>query len=274
MKSRFHQTLEAQRETINQLQADCSTAKTYYSRSMSNLETISNEIHSRRHNKSTSRPCASGDTTTASVDCTTASTGATTISAETAPSGTETGTACADATIDSTDATTSTIATASTDATTASTDSTTASTATFAINDSSVNDTVSPICDTINNSKQFTFTDSTICSLVNSLVLLLTHCLTLGNATILVQHSATTLSADTKPYSPSPPICNGQTITDNQSTTTHEVTHTSPSQDYCNVKGTHCRECQDSSTDEEISRLTSSQLTMSSTSSSVSIRLS
>lgn len=48
MKSRFHQLLEAQRDVVTQTEQDLATAKSYYSRSMANLEDISNEIHNRR----------------------------------------------------------------------------------------------------------------------------------------------------------------------------------------------------------------------------------
>lgn len=48
LKNRLHTVLEAQREVITRTDQDLATAKSYYSRSMSNLESISNEIHSRR----------------------------------------------------------------------------------------------------------------------------------------------------------------------------------------------------------------------------------
>ncbi|XP_067930117.1 SH3 domain-binding protein 5-like [Watersipora subatra] len=61
MKSKFHHKLEAQKDVIARIEEDCSTAKTYYSRSMANLEMISNEIHSRRQLNSCSKDGADAD---------------------------------------------------------------------------------------------------------------------------------------------------------------------------------------------------------------------
>ncbi|KAF6022048.1 SH3BP5L [Bugula neritina] len=49
-KAKFHTLLEQQREVITLAEKNVSAAKSLYSRSMSNLEAISNEIHQKRQN--------------------------------------------------------------------------------------------------------------------------------------------------------------------------------------------------------------------------------
>ena len=47
-KSKYHESLEKQRNVIDKLEQDIAKVKSLYSKAMTNLEVISEEIHNRR----------------------------------------------------------------------------------------------------------------------------------------------------------------------------------------------------------------------------------